>query len=84
MSRRSRTGPPIKMHFWTQKGELWYASIPELNQAIKDSGHSDEELKRRAGAGFIDFEKALAGEGINGWGVSHIEWTLSPHSTWPK
>lgn len=78
MKARSKAKPPIEAPFWRKDGELYYAKRSDLESAIRASGHSEEALKRRLGAGYAELEAALEGKRISGWSVSHIEWGLKP------
>lgn len=71
------------MPFWKKDGELWYAERADLEAAIQASGHSDDNLRRKLGAGYAELREALNGKRLGGWSVSHLEWGLTPDSDHP-
>ena len=85
-SKRNKAKPPIKMPFWKKDGDLWYAERAELEAAIQTAGHSEENLKRKLGAGYGELLEALKGKRLSGWSVSHLEWGLTPdnHPAFPS
>jgi hypothetical protein len=78
MKARTKAKPPIKESFWKKEEKLYYAEKEDLENLIKASGLSDDILKLRLGAGYSEFQTALAGGKINGWAVVHIENALRP------
>ena len=69
------------MSLWKKDGDLWYAERADLEAAIAASGHSEDILRRKLGAGYSELQEALRGKRLGGWTISHLEWGLTPENT---
>jgi hypothetical protein len=77
---RNKAVPPIKMSFWKRDGNLYYADANDLEEAIQLSGHTQDVLKRKLGAGYSELLAALKGKRLGGWTVWFLERGLTPES----
>ncbi len=68
------------MGFWKRDGDLYYADPVDLEEAIERSGHSEDVLRRKLGAGYLELLEALNGKRLSGWTVSFLEYGLTPDS----
>lgn len=78
MKRRMDKKPTIQLPIWKLVQNQYFADKGELEKAIAASGRSEAELKRKLGAGFLNLDRALSGEPLSVWEVSHIEWGIIP------
>lgn len=61
------------MSLWKKDGDLWYAERADLEAAIAASGHSEDILRRKLGAGYSELQELCE---ANAW-VAGLSLTLN-------
>ena len=73
----------MKLPIWKPHGKLFTTTQEQLLAAKEASGCDEAHQKRRMGAGFYLWEKALSGEPLDLYQVNHVEWGLTPEFEMP-
>ena len=79
MRRRVDSKPTIRLSIWRIVDGKYFADKAELEKVVVASGRSEDELRRRLGAGYSHLVRALEGQGLGIWEVSHVEWGVASY-----
>lgn len=78
--KRQDHKPKLNENLWTSRDGAYYTTADKIDEILRISGYSEDELRRRLGHGYDMLGKIRTNHGVDYWCAKHIEWGISPEN----